>query len=66
MNEIEIKGSWNQLKGLIKQQYSQITDDDLKYTEGKFDEIIGKLQVKTGKTKEELKNEIRRLQATLI
>lgn len=58
MNEQEFKGKWNQAKGEMKQKYADLTDDDLTYAEGKSDELLGKLQEKTGKTKEELKNEI--------
>lgn len=58
MNEDQFKGKWNQIKGKLKQKYAQLTDDDLKYAEGKSDELLGRLQEKTGKTKEELKEEI--------
>ncbi len=53
--KLKLKGSWNELKGKMKQSYADLTDDDLTYEEGKDDEFIGKLQQKTGKTKEELK-----------
>ncbi len=55
-NTTELKGNWNELKGKLKQQYAHLTDDDLLYTEGKKDELYGRLQIKLGKTKEELKN----------
>jgi uncharacterized protein YjbJ (UPF0337 family) len=51
---LKLKGSWNEVKGKIKQQYADLTDDDLVYDEGKEDELIGKLQKKTGKTKEQV------------
>jgi uncharacterized protein YjbJ (UPF0337 family) len=50
------KGYWDILKGKLKQKYADLTDDDLKYEEGKDDELWGRLQVKLGKTKEEIKN----------
>jgi uncharacterized protein YjbJ (UPF0337 family) len=53
MNTTEIKGNWNELKGKLKQNYADLTDDDLMYEEGKEDEMYGKLQQKLGKTKEE-------------
>lgn len=53
--EDKIKGNWNQMKGKVKQQYGELTDDDLAYTEGKEDELIGRIQEKTGKSKEEVK-----------
>ena len=58
MNELQIKGNWNEIKGKMKQKYGDLTDDDLKYVEGKGDEMLGKLQQKTGRTKEELKHEL--------
>jgi uncharacterized protein YjbJ (UPF0337 family) len=50
----EIKGNWNELKGKLKQKYADLTDDDLLYAEGGRDVMLGKLQLKLGKTKEEL------------
>lgn len=58
MNEDQFKGKWNQVKGKVKQKYADLTDDDLMYVEGKSDELLGRLQEKTGKTKEQLKDEI--------
>ena len=58
MNTDQLEGKWNQVKGKIKQKYGNITDDDVTYSEGKFDEMLGRLQEKTGKTKEALKDEI--------
>ena len=58
MDDLRIKGNWNQIKGKLKQQYADLTDDDLTYTEGKEDELLGKLQKKTGKSKDELRKEI--------
>ena len=51
----QVKGNWNIVKGKLKQQYADLTDNDLVYEEGKEDEFIGKLQKKTGETKENLK-----------
>lgn len=58
MNKQEIKGSWNEMKGKLKQKYGELTDDDLTYAEGKEDELYGRLQQKLGKTKDEVKKEI--------
>jgi len=58
MNDEQLKGKWNQVKGKFKQRYANVTDDDLTYSEGEFDEMLGRLQEKTGKRKEELKREI--------
>jgi len=61
MDKLQIKGGWNELKGKIKQAYGDLTDDDLTHEEGKDDETLGKLQQKTGKTREELVNWINSL-----
>lgn len=54
MNRTEIKGNWNEQKGRLKQKFAVLTDNDLMFEEGQRDEMLGKLQVKLGKTKEEL------------
>jgi uncharacterized protein YjbJ (UPF0337 family) len=54
MNKIEVKGNWNEQKGKLKQKFAELTDNDLMYEEGKKDEWFGKLQIKLGKSKEEL------------
>ncbi len=54
MNTTEVKGNWNEQKGKLKQKFAMLTDNDLMFEEGKKDEMFGKLQVKLGKTKEEL------------
>ena len=56
MNTTEVKGNWNEQKGKLKQKFAQLTDNDLMFSEGKKDEMLGKLQVKLGKTKEEFKS----------
>ena len=52
--KLKLKGDWNTTKGKIKQAYGDLTDDDLKYEEGKDDELVGRLQTKMGKTKDEV------------
>jgi len=54
MSDLKLKGSWNELKGKVKQAYGDLTDDDLIREEGKDDELLGKLQQKTGKGRDEL------------
>jgi uncharacterized protein YjbJ (UPF0337 family) len=61
MNKLQIKGNWNELKGKLKQKYGDLTDEDLAYVEGKEDELLGRLQKKTGKAKENLIDEINKL-----
>ena len=54
MDKLELKGNWNELKGKIKQAHADLTDDDLKYEEGRDDELLGRLQKKLGKSREDL------------
>ncbi len=54
MNKIEAKGNWNEQKGKLKQKFAILTDNDLMFVEGRKEEMIGKLQITLGKTKEEL------------
>ena len=54
MDKLEIKGRWNEIKGKVKQAHGDLTDDDLKYEDGKDDELLGRLQQKLGKSKDEL------------
>ena len=61
MDSLEIKGKWNQIKGKAKQAYANLTDDDLKYDEGKEEETYGKIQQKTGKTRDEVVNWLKSL-----
>jgi uncharacterized protein YjbJ (UPF0337 family) len=61
MDRLEIKGKWNELKGKVKQAYGDLTDDDLHHEEGKDDELLGRLQQKTGKGRDELVNWINSL-----
>ena len=55
MNTTQIKGNWEEQKGKLKQNFAMLTDNDLLFEEGKKDEMMGKIQIKIGKTKEELK-----------
>lgn len=61
MNDLEIKGNWNQVKGKLKEKYAVLTDSDLAYEEGQEDQLIGHLQEKLGKTKKEVKDMLRNL-----
>ena len=55
MNSTEVKGNWNEQKGKLKQKFAFLTDNDLMFEEGKEDEMLGRLQIKLGKTKDDLK-----------
>ncbi|MCH5684529.1 CsbD family protein [Niabella sp. W65] len=50
----QVKGNWNVVKGNLKQKWADLTDDDLLYEEGKEDEVIGRIQKRTGETKEDI------------
>ena len=52
--KLKLKGSYNETKGKMKKAYADLTDDDLKYEEGKDDEFVGRVQKKIGKTKDEV------------
>jgi len=54
MNTTEVKGNWEEQKGKLKQKFATLTDNDLMFAEGKKDEMMGKLQIKLGKSKEQL------------
>ena len=52
MNKLEIKGDWNIVKGRIRQKWGQPTDDDLEFVAGKEEELIGRIQKRTGEVRE--------------
>lgn len=54
MSDLKLRGTWNEVKGKVKQAYGDLTDDDLIREEGKDDEMLGRLQQKTGKGRDEL------------
>ena len=56
MTTLSIKGNWNQVKGKLKQKYADLTDNDLLFEEGKEDELLGRLQERTGETKEKIRD----------
>lgn len=58
MTKLKLKGTWNETKGKLKQKYAQLTDNDLLFEEGKEDELLGRLQQRTGETKEALRSYI--------
>jgi uncharacterized protein YjbJ (UPF0337 family) len=55
---LQAKGNWNEIKGKLKQKYGQLTDDDLIFAEGKEDELLGRIQRRLGKNKEEVRQMI--------
>lgn len=59
MNKLEIKGNWNITKGRLKQRWGDLTDDDLDYVEGKEEELVGRIQKRTGESREAVEDAIR-------
>jgi uncharacterized protein YjbJ (UPF0337 family) len=59
MNTLEIKGDWNIAKGKLKQKWAKLTDDDLQYAEGKQDELVGRIQKRTGQTREAVEKAVK-------
>lgn len=64
MNKEQMKGKWNQLKGEVKKQWGKLTDDDLDRIEGNRDILVGKIQERYGKTKEEAEREVDKYNST--
>jgi uncharacterized protein YjbJ (UPF0337 family) len=54
MDSLELKGRWHELKGKAKQAHGDLTDDDLRYEDGKDEEFFGRLQTKLGKTRDQV------------
>ena len=61
MTTMQLKGNWNEMKGKLKQKYAELTDDDLTFVEGKEDELLGRMQQRLGKTKDDLRRELEEL-----
>jgi uncharacterized protein YjbJ (UPF0337 family) len=65
MTTLEIKGDWNIIKGNLKQKWAKLTDDDLQYLDGKQDELLGRIQKRTGETREAVEDAIKEYRAAL-
>lgn len=61
MTKLKFNGTWNEVKGKLKQKYAQLTDDDLLFAEGKEDEVLGRMEKRLGETKESLRDTIAKL-----
>jgi uncharacterized protein YjbJ (UPF0337 family) len=61
MNKLQSKGNWNEMKGRLKQRFADLTDDDLRFVEGKEDELVGRLQQRLGKSEEEIRRAMEEL-----
>jgi uncharacterized protein YjbJ (UPF0337 family) len=58
MNKLKIQGDWNIAKGKLKQKWGQLTDNDLQYADGQQEELIGRLQKRTGETREAIEEAV--------
>jgi uncharacterized protein YjbJ (UPF0337 family) len=65
MTKLEIKGAWNIIKGKLKQQWADLTDDDLQHADGKMDELVGRIQRRTGQSREAIEDAIEKSQDAL-
>jgi len=65
MTKLEIKGDWNIIKGNLKQKWAKLTDDDLQFLEGQQDELLGRIQKRTGETREAVEAAIQAYSAAL-
>ena len=59
MTKLEIKGDWNITKGKLKQKWAKLTDDDLQFIEGKSEELLGRIQKRTGETREAVEQAVK-------
>jgi uncharacterized protein YjbJ (UPF0337 family) len=59
--ELRARGNWHEVKGKVRQQYADLTDDDLEYAEGTQEEWFGKLSNKLGRTVDDIKDWFRSL-----
>ena len=59
MNTLEIKGDWNITKGKLKQKWAMLTDSDLTYIEGQNEELLGRIQKRTGETREAIEQALK-------
>jgi uncharacterized protein YjbJ (UPF0337 family) len=58
MTDTRLKGNWNELKGQVKEQWGQLTDDDLQVIEGRRDQLVGAIQKRYGRAKDEAQREV--------
>ena len=56
VNTQVLQGQWNQVRGQLKKKWGQLTDDDLKFANGNLDQLVGKIQHKTGEAREAIES----------
>ena len=52
VNAQALQGQWNQIRGELKKKWGQLTDDDLRFNSGNIDQLVGKIQQRTGEARE--------------
>lgn len=62
MNWDVIQGKWKEFKGQVKQQWGELTNDDLDHIDGRREELVGRLQQRYGYAKDEAEREIDQFQ----
>jgi len=65
MNWDQVKGNWTEFKGKVKQQWGELTDDDLDRMAGQRDQLIGQIQKRYGTTREEAERRVRDWEGSL-
>src|SRR3954447_12837205 len=63
INAQELQGQWNSLRGQVKQKWGQLTDDDLQIHGGNVDQLVGRIQQKTGEGRETIERYLNDLTA---
>lgn len=58
MNTQSLKGNWNEVKGLVKRKWAKLTNDELDQIEGKYEELVGRIQKHYGKQRDEIQREL--------
>jgi len=61
MDKLTFNGTWLEVAGKLKQKFGHLTDNDLLLIEGKEDELLGRLKVKLGRTRSQLRSIIKKL-----
>lgn len=56
MVKLKLKGDWNVIKGKLKQQFPNLTNEDFLFIKGKEEKLLGRLQQKIGNTKQEVRD----------
>ena len=59
MNDDQLKGAWHQAEGWIKEQWGQLTDDDVTRIDGQLEQLIGRVQERYGIEREKAEHDVR-------